>query len=88
MLKELKYFFYILIFFLFLILNLKFYFSDTNKKNSYRSFKEIDEKIITYSQKLILLKNNTDNVVKYVEKFTDKNKKNFNFWKLIINNGE
>tara|TARA_B110000881_G_C18401772_1_gene426353 strand:+ start:43 stop:309 length:267 start_codon:yes stop_codon:yes gene_type:complete len=88
MLKELKYLFYILIFFLFLILNLKFYFSDTNKKNSYRSFKEIDEKIITYSQKLILLKNNTDNVVKYVEKFTDKNKKNFNFWKLIINNGE
>ena len=88
MLKELKYLFYILIFFLFIILNLKFYFSDTNKKNSYRSFKEIDEKIITYSQKLILLKNNTDNVVKYVEKFTDKNKKNFNFWKLIINNGE
>jgi|TARA_B110000093_G_C12826875_1_gene349368 hypothetical protein len=88
MLKELKYLFYILIFFLFIILNIKFYFSDTNKKNSYRSFKEIDEKIITYSQKLILLKNNTDNVVKYVEKFTDKNKKNFNFWKLIINNGE
>ena len=88
MLKELKYLFYILIFFLFIILNIKFYFSDTNKKNSYRSFKEIDEKIITYSQKLILLKNNTGNVVKYVEKFTDKNKKNFNFWKLIINNGE
>ena len=88
MLKELRYLFYILIVFLFSFLNLKFYFSDTNKKNSYRSFKEIDEKIITYSQKLILLKNNTGNVVKYVEKFTDKNKKNFNFWKLIINNGE
>ena len=88
MLKELRYFFYVLFVFLFLFLTLKFYFSDTNKKNSYRSFKEIDEKIITYSQKLILLKNNTGNVVKYVEKFTDKNKKNFNFWKLIINNGE
>ena len=88
MLKELRYLFYVLFVFLFLSLTLKFYISDTNKKNSYRSFKEIDEKIITYSQKLILLKNNTDNVVKYVEKFTDKNKKNFNFWKLIINNGE
>ena len=88
MLKELKYLFYILIFFLFIILNIKFYFSDTNKKNSYRSFKEIDEKIITYSQKLILLKNDTANVVKYVEKFTDKNKKNFNFWKLIANDDE
>ena len=88
MLKELKYLFYILIFFLFIILNIKFYFSDTNKKNSYRSIKEIDDKIITYSQKLILLKNDTGNIVEYVEKSIDKNKKNFNFWKLIANNGE
>tara|TARA_B100000768_G_scaffold167480_1_gene171603 strand:- start:300 stop:566 length:267 start_codon:yes stop_codon:yes gene_type:complete len=88
MIKELKYLFYILFFFLFLFLNLKFYFSDTNKKNSYRSFKEIDNKIIIYSQKLILLKNDTGNVVKYVEKSIDKNKKNFNFWKLTTNNGK
>ena len=88
MLKELRYLFYILIVFLFLFLNLKFYFSDTNEKNSYRSLKEIDDKIITYSQKLNLLKNDTDNVVEYVEKSIDKNKKNFNFWKLIANNDE
>ena len=88
MIKELKYLFYILFFFLFLFLNLKFYFSDTNKKNSYRSFKEIDDKIITYSQKLILLKNDTSNVIEYVEKSIDNNEKDFNFWKLIANNGE
>ena len=88
MIKELKYLFYILIIFLFLLLTLKFYFSDTNKKNSYRSFKEIDNKIITYSQKLFLLKNDTSNIIEYVEKSIDKNKKDFNFWKLIANNGE
>ena len=88
MLKELKYLFYILIFFLFLFLTLKFYFSDTNKKNSYRSLKEIEDKIITYSQKLILLKNDTSNVVEYIEKSIDKNKKNFNFWKLITSDDE
>ena len=88
MLKELKYLFYILIFFLFLFLTLKFYFSDTNKKNSYRSLKEIEDKIITYSQKLILLKNDTSNVVEYVEKSIDNNKKNFNFWKLITSDDE
>ena len=88
MIKELKYLFYILIIFLFILLTLKFYFSDTNIKNSYRSLKEIDNKIITYSQKLILLKNDTGNVVKYVEKSIDKNKKNFNFWKLITNNAK
>ena len=83
MIKELKYLFYILIIFLFILLTLKFYFSDTNIKNSYRSLKEIDNKIITYSQKLILLKNDTKDVVEYVEKTIDKNKKNYNFWKLI-----
>tara|TARA_B100000787_G_scaffold162320_1_gene142929 strand:- start:326 stop:592 length:267 start_codon:yes stop_codon:yes gene_type:complete len=88
MLKELKYLFYILIFFLFLFLTLKFYFSDTNKKNSYRSLKEIEDKIIIYSQKLILLKNDTSNVVEYIEKSIDKNKKNFNFWKLITSDDE
>ena len=88
MLKELRYFFYILIIFLFILLTLKFYFSDTNIKNSYRSLKEIDNKIITYSQKLILLKNDTSNVIEYVEKSIDNNEKDFNFWKLIANNGE
>ena len=88
MLKELRYFFYIAIIFIFLFLTLKFYFSDTNKKNSYRSLKEIEDKIIIYSQKLILLKNDTSNVVEYIEKSIDKNKKNFNFWKLITSDDE
>ena len=88
MIKELKYLFYILIIFLFLLLTVKFYFSDTNKKNSYRSFKEIDNKIITYSQKLFLLKNDTSNIIEYVKKSIDKNEKDFNFWKLITNNDE
>ena len=86
MIKELKYLFYILIIFLFILLTLKFYFSDTNIKNSYRSLKEIDNKIITYSQKLILLKNDTNDIVEYIKKTNDKNKKNYNFWKLIADN--
>ena len=83
MIKELKYLFFISIIFLFLFFTVKFYFSDENEKNSYRSFKILDDNIINYSQKLILLKNNTKDVVEYVEKNTDKNKKNYNFWKLI-----
>ena len=88
MLKELRYLFYILIIFLFLFLTLKFYFSDDNKKNSYRSFKQIHKKIITDSQVLILLKDDTNDIVKYVVKTVDKNKKNYNFWKLITNNDD
>ena len=86
MLKELKYLFFILVISLFFFLSFKYYFSDNNKKNSYRSFKEADEKIATYSKKLILLNNDTNDVVEYVEKRIDKNRKSYNFWKLINNN--
>ena len=86
MIKELKYLFYIIFITLFLFLTLKFYFSNDNKKNSYRSFNQIDDKILAYSQNLNLLKNDTNNIVEYIEKSIDSNKKNYNFWKLIINN--
>ena len=86
MLKELKYLLYLLTIFLFFFLSLKYYFSNNNKKNSYRSHKQIDEKIINYSENLILLKNDTIDIVEYVEKSIDKNKKDYNFWKLLTNN--
>jgi|TARA_B110001450_G_scaffold240335_1_gene249012 hypothetical protein len=86
MLKELKYLFFLSIILLFSFLSLRYYFSDINKKNSYRSLKLVDQKIYNYSQNLILLKNDTTDIVEYVEKTTDKNKKNYNFWKLINNN--
>ena len=86
MLKELKYFLYLLVIILFFFLSLKYYFSDDNKKNSYRSYKQVDEKIINYSQNIISLKSDTINIVEYVKKTIDKNKKNYNFWKLIDNN--
>ena len=86
MLKELKYLLYLFVILLFFFLSLKYYFSDNNKKNSYRSYKQVNEKIAKYSQNIILLKSDTINIVEYVEKTIDKNKKNYNFWKLIINN--
>ena len=86
MLKELKYLLYLFVIILFFFLSLKYYFSDDNKKNSYRSYKQVDEKNTMYSQNIISLKNDTIDIVEYVEKTIDKNKKNYNFWKLINNN--
>ena len=86
MIKELKYLFFIAVIFIFFFLAFRYYFSDNNKKNSYRSLKYMDIKIIKFSQDLILLDNDTDNTVEYVEKIIDKNKKNYNFWKLINTN--
>jgi len=86
MLKELKYLLYLFVILLFFFLSLKYYFSDDNKKNSYKSYKSMDEKISNYSQNIILLKSDTIDIVEYVEKSIDKNKKDYNFWKLINNN--
>ena len=85
MIKELKNLFYILCVFLILFFTLKYYFSDNYKKKSYRVIQLIDKKIDIFSSKLILLNNDTMDIVEYVEKKND-NKKNYNFWKLINNN--
>tara|TARA_B100000795_G_scaffold261838_1_gene239025 strand:- start:583 stop:846 length:264 start_codon:yes stop_codon:yes gene_type:complete len=86
MLKELKYLLFLFVISLFFFLSLKYYSSDDNKKNSFRSYKQIDKRINEFSQKVILLKSDTINIVEYVEKTINKNKKNYNFWKLINNN--
>ena len=86
MIKELKYFSYTLVIFLTFFLIFKYYFSDDNKKKSYRTFKNIEEIIIKHSENVILLTDNTNQIVEYVERNVDKDKKNYNFWKLITNN--
>ena len=85
MLKELKNVFFVVVILTFVFLILRFYFSDDNKKKSYRSLKQNDEKILQISKTLILLENNTSNIIEYIKKNKDKNKKNYNFWELIKN---
>jgi flagellar biogenesis protein FliO len=86
MIKELKNLFIILFILIFFYLISNFYFSDENKKNSYRSLNNIDQKNLNFSKKLKLLRNDTKNIVFYVENTIDKNKKNYNFWNLINKN--
>ncbi len=85
MLKEIRYLIFIFLIFLFLFLTTKFYFSETNKKNSYRSINNIEEKIEIYAEKLPILEDNTKNVVEYIGELNKKKKKKFNFWKLLEN---
>ena len=85
MLKEIKYLIFVVIIILFLFFTGKYYFSNENIKNSYRSYKNIDEKIKVYSENLPLLKNNTENIIEYVKQTDKKKKKKFNFWKLLEN---
>ena len=86
MLKEIRYFIYITIITLFIILTGRYYFSDMNKKNSFRSLNNIEKKINIYSKKLPVLENNTKDIIEYAEQSNKKKKKKFNFWKLLENN--
>ena len=85
MLKEIKYLIFIVIISLFLFFTAKYYFSDENIKKSYRSYKNIDEKIKIYLKDLPILENDTQDIIEYVNQTNKKKKKKFNFWKLLEN---
>ncbi|MDC0876411.1 hypothetical protein OAP78_05690 [Candidatus Pelagibacter sp.] len=85
MLKEIKYLIFILIISLFIFFTGKYYFSDENIKNSYRSYQNIDQKIKNYSKELPVLENDTNDIIEYVNQTNKKKKKKFNFWKLLEN---
>ena len=86
MFKEIKYLIFISIICLFIFLISRYYFSDTNKKNSYRSLNNINEKINIYADNLPVLEDDTKNIIEYVEQKNNKKKKKFNFWKLLESN--
>ncbi len=83
MLKNFRYLIFIIIISASFFFVGKYYFSDTNKKNSYRSFNNIEKKIDIYSNKLPILENNTKDIIQYVEKSNNNKKKKFNFWELL-----
>ena len=86
MIKELKYFLYVITIISFIFFILNYYFSDKNKKNSYRSTKIFDTKIVKYSETLQTLESDTENIVEYIENIFNKDKKKYKFWELIIDN--
>ena len=57
MLKEIKYLIFIIVISVFIFFTGRYYFSDENLKNSYRSYKNNDEKIKLYSENLPILEN-------------------------------
>ena len=85
MLKEIKYLIFIIVISVFIFFTGRYYFSDENLKNSYRSYKNNDEKIKLYSENLPILENDTQNIIEYVKQTNKDKKKKFNFWKLLEN---
>jgi len=82
MIKELKYFIFLIVVISFIFFTTKYYFSDKNIKNSFRSLNNIDIKINKHEKNLIILKNDTQNIIEYVDK-QNKKKKKYYFLDLL-----
>ena len=85
MIKELKYLFFLIVIFFFLFFSLRYYFSDQNNKNLYRSLSNVDKRIENTKNNLTFLENNTDNIIEFVEYKNSKKTKKYSFWKLLYN---
>ena len=83
MIKELKYVFYIIIIFFFIFFISRYYFSDEYKKKSYRSLNLIEDKINIFSENLVVLENDTSDIIQYIENQKNTSKKKYHFWELL-----
>ena len=82
MIKEIKYFIYIFTIILFFFLTIKFYLSETNIKNTYISINYKDENININDLDLKVLKNNTVDIIEYVDNQLD-DEEEYKFWELL-----
>ena len=85
MLKKIINIFYLTSFLIFIILTVRFYFSDQNIRETNKSRSFYSVKINNNTQNLPLLKNDTNNIIEYINdvEVYKKNKKKFTFWDLI-----
>ena len=85
MFKEFKYLLYLIVIFFFIFFTVRYYISDENKKNSYRSFNQIDKKLEISTKDLIILKSDTENIIDFVEYKNNKKTEKYSFWELLYN---
>ena len=83
MLREIKYFIYLLVIFVFIVLSIKFYISDDNIKKTFRSLNSVDINIHSFETKLPVISNDTEDIVKYLNNEDSTNKKKYLFWDLL-----
>ena len=85
MIKELKYLFFLIVIFFFIFFSVRFYISDENIKKSYKSINLLDKKIKNSEKNILLLKNNTENIIEFVENNNQNKIKKYSFWELLNN---
>ena len=83
MFKEIKYFIFFLAITIFIFFSIKFYISDENKKKTFRNLSSIEKKINLYKDKLPIIINDTNEIVKYLNNEDNSMIKKYSFWDLL-----
>ena len=85
MLKKIKNILYLSSFLIFIILTTRFYFSDHNIRETNKSRSLYAVTLNNNTQNLPLLKNDTSNIIEYINgiEIYKKKKKKYTFWDLI-----
>tara|TARA_B100000029_G_scaffold395735_2_gene393598 strand:- start:2836 stop:3099 length:264 start_codon:yes stop_codon:yes gene_type:complete len=83
MVKEIKYFIFLLVIIIYIFFSIKYYISDENKKKTFRNLSSIDKNITLLKSKLVIIHNDTDNIIKYLNNDKIKNQKKHTFWELL-----
>ena len=87
MLKEIKYIFYLLTIFFFILFIIKFYLSDNNIKRGKKVLLQYQNELDKKFSVLPIIKNDTNNIIEYTNEIEEfKNKKQRKFWELIKTN--
>ena len=83
--RKIRNIFYLGSFFIFIILTTRFYFSDQNVRETNKSRSLYSVELNHSTHNLPLLKNDTKNIIKYIDdiEIYKKKKKKYTFWNLI-----
>ena len=85
MIREIKYFIFIIFIFTFIFFSFNFYISEENKKKTFRKLSTLDKNIDNYKSDIPILVNDTEQIVKYLNNEDNSNSKKFSFWELLKN---
>tara|TARA_B100000941_G_scaffold35877_2_gene21408 strand:- start:2350 stop:2610 length:261 start_codon:yes stop_codon:yes gene_type:complete len=83
MIKEIKYLFFVFVIFFSLLFILKYYFSEKNKIITNKVVNQVKTNVKFNEDKLILLENDSENIIEYVDKKVEDYENEFKFWELF-----
>ncbi|MBH00953.1 MAG: hypothetical protein CMI86_03040 [Candidatus Pelagibacter sp.] len=83
MIKEIKYLFFVFVIFFSLLFILKYYFSEKNKIITNKVVNQVKTNVKFNEDKLILLENDSENIIEYVDNKVEDYENEFKFWELF-----